>query len=333
MKMAAEKQSWQSYNFPFSGQEHVSQSFIEYGSASVLNIDLDEDGQRLVIHSNQLHDSLFQRRLVAKHPSLPFLEPNQRCSSLPEETLNDYQLGGCLRRDQLNFNASTVHVDNFSADHPDVMYGTIVDLLQEEMSCPPWSTCGNNKHKIDVYFPWKRKDDCCKVCYNIRHASAHRNSNPNQILKHLGATLPDISPTLLDNLLQESNALEISRLHFDAFMGNSLTCHALEEDYQALLMYPSGPGLDILNFSHISHVPLSMVSATKECTSLPFHPVLLKQQFSVQGRIRQIDFSSYSYNNIVIGSRSQYNCTFLQRRPTGSDEGGYVSTMYQCSYQ
>lgn len=324
--MAAENCAWQSYNFPFSEHENVSQSFIDYSNASVLNVDLDEHGQRLSVHSKQSHDSRSQR-LVAKHPSLPFREPSQR-SSVPEETVNDYQLRGRLRRDQLNRDTSTVHVDNFSVDHTDVMYGTVAGLLQEEINCPPWSTCANIRHAGDFCLPWKRKDKFCQLCSNIRQASVQQDSNPSQVLKHLGAALPDIPPSLLENLLQESIALQIPRFHFDTLMGNSLACHTLE--HQAFLMYPSGAGLDILNFSQISPFPESV---DERSIPLSCEPVLSKQQFSIQGQIRQIDFSCYCRNNIVVGSRSQYSCSFFQSCPYGSREGDSVSTSNLSAYK
>lgn len=321
--MAAGKRVWQNYNFPFSDQENVSQSFMDYSSASVLNIGLDEHEKRLVIDSKQSHDSQLQR-LVAKHPSLPFLEPNQRSSFVPEETLNNYQLSGFLRRKQLNFDISTAHVDNFSAYHPDIMYSTATDLLQEEMNCFPWSTCGNMRHKIDVYRPWQRKEGYCKLCSNFRKASMFQDSKPSQVMKHLGTALPDVCPSLLESLLKESTALEIPRFHFDTFLGNSLSCHTLQTDGKALLVYPSGAGLDILNSSCITQ---SQESVDEESTSLPFEPILSEQQFSIRGQIRQIDCSSYSHNNVVVGTRSQYNCSFFQSCPNISKERNSVSSL------
>lgn len=207
-------------------------------------------------------------------------------------------------------------MDTFSADHPDIMYGTAADLLKEEMNRPPFSTCSNNKNKVDFYFPWKRREDCCKLCSKIRYASLNKESNPGQMLKQLGTTLPDISPRLLENLLQESNALDTCRLHFDTFLGNSLSCYALDTEQQALLLFPSGPGLDVLNFTH---VPCSTEQNTH------FHPLLSKQQFAIHGQIRQIDFSSYSHKNVVAGIRSQYNCAFFQSCPSISNKDNSVS--------
>ena len=293
----------QSYNFPFSHQENVSQSFIDYSSASVSNIDLDEDDRTLVIYSKKSHNSRRQR-LVARHPSLPFL---------PVETVNDYHFNGFLHRYELNCDIPSValsHVDNFSAYHPDIMYGTAVDLLQEKMNVPPWSTCMNMRR--DPSLPWKQKTVNCKLSSKVRQASLRENDDLFKAIEYLGKTVPDISPSLLQNLLQESITLESSTLHFDTLMGNSLACHASKTDNQAVLMYPSGAGLDILNFSNILQFSESADNDGTSSSSSS-EPIVSMQQFSIQGQIRQIDFSSHSGNNMVIGTRSQYSCSFFQR--------------------
>lgn len=312
--MAARKHGFQGYNFPFCGEENVSQSFVDYGSPSMLNIDLDEHGKKLVIHSKQCHSSEFQR-LTANQLSLPFLEPNQRSLSIPEETLFDYQLRGRSYRGHKRFEKCSVHVNNFSADHPDIMYSTVAELVQDDMNCYPWNTC--DMLKSNSFLPWKRKESSCKLCSNFRQSYTNQNSNCARVVKYLASALPDLSPVLLYNLFQESHALEIPRFHYDTFLGNCLACYTLETDHQGLLMYPGGPGLDVLNFSHISQ---SVEFEGAEISNLsPLQPVLLKQQFAVQGRIRQIDFAAYSHNNIIVGVRSQYHCSFFQSLPSASE--------------
>lgn len=332
VKMASDEPShvcrscWQSYNFPFSGQENVSQSFIDYSSASVLNIDLDDHDESLIIHSKKLHNSRPQR-LVAKHQSLPFLGPNiSPSSSLPETTMNDRHLSDFLHSGEFNPYSPTEHVHNFSICHPDIMYRTAHDLLREEVNCYPWNSCRNLRYGVDLSKPWNHKETYCQMCRNLLKARKYQdNNNYLQVLKHLGTTLPDISPSLLENLLQESISLETSQLHFDTFMGNSLACQVLDGSQQALLMYPSGAGLDTLNFSNILQF-----SGDFDSTSLPSEPVLSNQQFSLQGQIRQIDFSSFSGNNIAVGTRSQYNCSFFKSYSNDSSKGNLVSR-YSCS--
>lgn len=315
--MAAKKLTLQGYNFPFCGEENVSQSFVDYGSPSMLNIDLDELGKKLVTHSRQSHDSQLQR-LAANQLSLPLLEPNERSLWIPEETLFDYQSSGRAYKNQELFEKFSMHVDNFSADQPDIMYSTIAELVQDDMNAYPWNTC--TMLKLNSFLPWKRKETSCRLCSNFRQAFADKNSNNARVIKDLASALPDLSPVLLYDLFQESHALEISRLHYDTFLGNCLACYPLETDHKGLLMYPSGPGLDILNFSHISQ---SVDNGSAEVSSLsPLRPLLSKQQFAVQGRIRQIDFASYSHNNIIVGMRSQYHCSFFQSYPSASGEEG-----------
>lgn len=324
--MAAKKLALQGYNFPFCGEENVSQSFVDYGSPSMLNIDLDELGEKLITHSRQSHDSQLHR-LAANQLSLPFLEPNERSLWIPEETLFDYQSSARSYKGQKRFEKRSIHVDNFSADQPDIMYSTIAELVQDDMNFYPWNTC--NMLKLNSFLPWKLKETSCKFCSNLRQAFANKNSNNAQVIKDLASALPDLSPALLYDLFQESYALEIPRLHYDTFLGNCLACYPLETDHKGLLMYPSGPGLDILNFSHI---PQSVDNESAEISSLsPLKPVLSKQQFAVQGRIRQIDFASYSHNNIIVGMRSQYHCSFFQSYPSASaEEGETVSKSTDC---
>lgn len=317
----------QSYNFPFSHQENVSQSFIDYSSASVSNIDLDEGDRTLVIYSKKSHNSQRQR-LVARHQSLPYL---------PVEIVNDYHLNGFLHRYELNCDIPSVvlsHVDNFSAYHPDIMYGTVVDLLHEDMNVPPWSICMNIRRDRDPSMPWKQKTVNCKLCSKVRQVSLRENDDLFKAIKYLGKTVPDISPLLLENLLQESITLESSRLHFDTFMGNSLACHASKADNQAVLMYPSGAGFDILNFSNILQFSESADNdGTSSSSPSSSKPIVSMQQFSIQGQIRQIDFSSHSGNNMVIGTRSQYSCSFFQSCSTDSTDGSLVSRMVQLSHR
>lgn len=316
--MAASKHEFQGYNFPFSGQENVSQSFVDYGSPSMLNIHLEEHGKKLFLHSKQSHDSQLQR-LVANQVCLPFLEPNQRSSIVPEETLNDYQLSGHLCRDRISFEKANVHVDNFSTDHPEIMYSTISDLVQNDLNCLPWDTCDTLKSNSSL--PWKGKETKCKLCYSFRRAYNNQKSNPARVMTHLASALSDISPVLLYDLFQESHALEAPRFHYDTFLGNCLSCHSLETGHQGLLMYPSGPGLDVLNFSHVSQYSGFMEFEGTESNSTPFKPVLSNQQFAVHGQIRQIDMAIYSQSNIIVGVRSQYNCSFFQSNTTACREG------------
>ena len=322
-KMAAWSHALPGYNFPFCGEENVSQSFVDYGSPSILNIDMEDQGQKPLIYSNQSYDSQLQR-LAANQPSLPFLVPNQRSSSIPEETLDDYQFRRRSYKEQISVEKCGVHVENFSADRPDIMFSSIAELVHDDRNCHPWKTC--DLFKSNSSLPWKQRETSCKLCSNFCQACKSQNSNAARVVKHLSSALPDISPVLLYNLFQESHTLEIPRFQYDTFLGNGLACKSLGTDHQGLLMYPSGPGLDVFNFSYISQCSESTDFENAERNSSPLKPELSKQQFVVQGRIRQIDFASYSRSNIIVGIRSQYHCSFFQSCPSASGEGDKVST-------
>ena len=318
--MAAKRHCWQSFNFPFSEQEIVSHSFLDYSSSSLSNIDLDEDGKTVVIYPKKSHNS--RLRLEANHPSLPLLTPNSPSCSLSLKTMVDSNL-----RDDAVSEISSNHLSNFSTYHPDVMYGTVSGLLQEELSCYPWAICGNIRPSIDLYSPWNRKEAYCKMCSKLSKASQRRKGSGTQaILQQLKTSLSDISPSLLDDLLQESITSELSQFHFDLLMGNSLACHSLDAEQQAILIYPSGSGLDVLNFAKISQFAKATgLDDTLFCAN----PILTRQQFTLQGGIKQIDFSSHSSEDIVVGIRSQYNCSFFQSYPNynSSTDGNLVSSI------
>ena len=316
--MAAWCNNFQVFNFPFSDEENVSQSFVDYGSPSMLNIDMEDQAQKLLFHSNQSDSSQLQRRLATNQPSLPFLEPNQRSSSVPEETFDDFTVGKC-----------GVNVENFSADHPDIMYSSVSELVHDDMNCHSWKTC--DLFKSISSLPWKQEEtlcsrSSCKLCSCFRHACQSQNSNAARVIKHLTSALPDISPEFLYDIFQESHALEIPRFQYDNFLGNSLACTSLETDHQGLLMYPSGFGLEVFNFSCISQCCEFTDFETEEYSLPPLKPELSKQQFIVQDRIKQIDFASYSHSSILVGIRSQYHCSFFQSCPSASGEGDKVST-------
>ena len=325
--MAAWCNALQGYNFPFCGEENVSQSFVDYGSPSMLNIDMEDQGQKLLFHSSQSDDSRLQR-LAAKQPSLPFLEPNQHSSSVPEENLNDYQFLRRSFKEQTSVEKCGMDVENFSADRPDIMYASVAELVHDDMNCRVWKTC--DLFKFNSSLPWKQKEtscrSSCKLCSNFCQARKNQNSNAAQVVKHLTSALPDISPVLLYNLFQESHALEIPRFQYDTFLGNGLACKSLGTDHQGLLMYPSGSGLEVFNFSSISQCFESIDFENAEYNSSSFKPQLSKQQFVVQDRIRQVDFASYSCSNIIVGIRSHYHCSFFQSCPSASGEGDKVST-------
>ena len=318
--MAAGKREFQGYNFPFSGQENVSQWFVDYGSPSMLNLHLEEHGKELVIYSNRSHDSQIQQ-LVATQTSLPFLDPNQHSPAIKGESFTDYELSVRSHENWFSLEKANIHVENFAADHPGVMYSTLTNLAQNELKRSPWGTCG--ALKSNFFLPWKVKEAWCRceLCCYFRQGFANRKSNAARVMKDLESALPDISPFLLYDLFQESNALETTRFQYDTFLGNCLSCHPLETNNQGLLMYPSGRGLDVLNLLHISMDPTHLMFERKESGAASLTSVLSKQQFAIHGQIRQTDFSAYNQSDIIVGVRSQYNCSFFQSNLSTYREG------------
>ncbi|XP_022791777.1 uncharacterized protein LOC111331015 [Stylophora pistillata] len=286
----------------------------------MLNLHLEEHGKELVSYSNRSHDLQIQQ-LVATQTSLPFLDLNQRSSAIIEQTFTDHELSARLYKDWVSLGKANVHVENFSADHPGIMYSTVTNLAQTDLKGSSWGTCG--ALKSNFFMPRKGKEALCrcKLCYNFREGYANRKSNAARVMKDMESALSDIPPFLLYDLFQESNALETTRFQYDTFLGNCLSCHSSETNDQGLLMYPSGPGLDVLNLLLISVDPTNPLFEGKEIGSASFTSVLSKQQFAIHGQIRQTDFSTYSQSDIIVGVRSQYNCSFFQSSPSACRDG------------
>ena len=120
-------------------------------------------------------------------------------------------------------------------------------------------------------------------------------------MQQLKRTLSEISPSLLDDFLQESITSELSQFHFDLFMGNSLAGHSLNAEQQAILLYPSGSGMHVFNFAKMSQFAKA---ADLDDTLFSANPMLSRQQFALQGAIKQIDISSHSSVDVVVGIRS-----------------------------
>ena len=133
------------------------------------------------------------------------------------------------------------------------MYGTVSGLLHEELRFYPWGICANIRPSVDLYLPWNRRVTHCKMCSKLSKAAQRRKgSGTHAIMQQLKTTLSDISPSLLDDLLQESITSDISQFHFDLCMGNCLACHSFNAEQPAILLYHSGSGLDVFKFAKIS---------------------------------------------------------------------------------
>ena len=190
----------------------------------------------------------------------------------------------CNSRHDVVSDISPIHLSNFSSCHPDVMYGTVSGLLQEELSCYPWGICANIRPSMDLYLPWNRRETHCNQCSKLcKAAQGRKGSGTHAIMQQLKRTLSEISPSLLDDFLQESITSELSQFHFDLFMGNSLAGHSLNAEQQAILLYPSGSGLDVFNFAKMSQFARA---AGLDDTLFSANPLLSRQQFALQGAIK-----------------------------------------------
>ena len=129
--------------------------------------------------------------------------------------------------------------------------------------------------------------------------------------------LSDIPSGLLYDLLNESYEKKIAEWHYNSLQGNGLACVSFERRGNGapaccILCYPSGCNLDELNTAYLTESGSS--DETHETTDTVISPRLScvsSQKFKLQGRLNQLDSSVYPSSQVLVGARTQYQCSFL----------------------
>ena len=282
-----------SFNFPYSANGEVNESFVDYGSSSALNLDVDIAGN-VIFQAKQPYRIQKQAwRVISRQPSTPILPPNEQCS-IADETLADFERAE-PRKTTTN---SSKHVCNFSSDFSEVMHGTMAQLLREQLNVTPWNSCPKLTTES-----LSSKDffghDCllCKDQWKCKPPTP-KQSESLAFKENLSTALVDVPAQLLEGLLKESYEQRIEQLKFDTLQGNVLA-YALRGDSQGVLVYPSGPVMEVLNVSSCNCSEEKVVIA----------PI---QQFALNGSVKQVVCESAVQDQLLVAARGQYHCTFFQ---------------------
>ena len=317
-EMARDCTSFPSFNYPSSS--NASQSFLEYGNTALVNLDADEqDG------STHVHSARGRRRskfhLVSRQPSIPFLKPNN-CSSVLDVDQIKYEVEGLklqwnpFRNDRkIVFSEARNHVRNIFRDHPEIMYGCTAKILQDEF------LDSNSKFVICDTQPWSNTKDVvksgkhyqlCRFCRTLGMPEKHINSSLS-LPQKLHCGLSEIPTELLYDLVHESYEQKIIDCYYNSLQGNNLVCVKFEKSVDGpsacLMCYPSGSNLDELNTGYLTEI-----SNSNECDSAVLLPPLSyvsSQHFQLLGRLNQLDCCTFTPNQVMLGARTQYQCSFL----------------------
>ena len=323
---AGEKSHFSSFNFP--SISNSNQSFLEYGNTALLNLDVDEKSGKIRAHSGR-ENRRGKFQLVAKQPSLPFLSPNNR-SCIPDiDQIKIYEVEdpaniGWKRYTKEKHAASKArqHVQHLFSDHPEKMFACTAELLQNELVDSGFHTCYSHSND-DVMKFVERNDERhkmqCRLCRNLAMYRTKKLSfHSKNFLGTLHEGLADIPVSLVIELLNESYEQKMNDLYYNSLQGNNLACLPLVNSARAngesssLLCYPSGPNLEVLNTCILTDIDNSReTDAAIDTVGSPCLSIASSQQFQLQGRLNQLDCAFYTPDQVLIGARTQYQCSFL----------------------
>ncbi|XP_001635955.2 uncharacterized protein LOC5515855 [Nematostella vectensis] len=284
---SAYKQSneFPSYYFPFYRDGQQEQSFIEYGSSSSHNLNVN-GRSGLILESKHRRNG--GRYYTALHATIPLMQPCQTshlCKSYPEVEIK-------LNHRQDDFRSTlATQICNFAQDYPDIQF-TIAGALQDEF-----------------------KND------NLQMYSTIFKSSKQEQVNELSEALSDIPSEVLFDLLNESvNEQKNEKFYFDILQGNTLSYCSNWDPNTGVLFYPNGPTLETLNMSYVSFDKHDLNSNSCNSNQL-WKPSLRSSSkaFDVSGTIRQVNAVSI-WNRIFVGTRSRYSCCMFEvSRPSDED--------------
>ncbi|XP_031571801.1 uncharacterized protein LOC116305938 isoform X2 [Actinia tenebrosa] len=132
--MEMEGDPFPSFNHPFYPDGGHQQTFIDYGSVSTLNIDIDNDGRVVTTSKHRHYDKESDgTRLVEAHLTLPLFAP---CKNVFTDKVFPEQR---CRIHNSNFKQSLLEqTSDFYKNHPDIAFQSSVEFVGEELHCKPW---------------------------------------------------------------------------------------------------------------------------------------------------------------------------------------------------
>ncbi|XP_031571800.1 uncharacterized protein LOC116305938 isoform X1 [Actinia tenebrosa] len=320
--MEMEGDPFPSFNHPFYPDGGHQQTFIDYGSVSTLNIDIDNDGRVVTTSKHRHYDKESDgTRLVEAHLTLPLFAP---CKNVFTDKVFPEQR---CRIHNSNFKQSLLEqTSDFYKNHPDIAFQSSVEFVGEELHCKPWDPkCFYYSKTIQMVHMTKRQhlnpnnflDRFCDlfVTFPLSKDLGLMLDKRYALPRGLCEAFHDIPPQLLFDLLNESvEQRKNEKLYFDILQGNTLAyCNMpdSESGQDIVLFYPSGPCLEVLNSSIVRLKDTGTLS--DKSRKLYRKPALLtcSKNEDGKGTIRQISAVSYEHGNTFVATRSQYGCTFF----------------------
>ena len=285
---------FQMFNFPFEVDGDVNESYLDYGSSADLNLDVDDAGN--LIFQAKLPYRIDKPRwsVRAKQPCIPCLPPNQR-ALIPDEPI-EYS-----RR---KASVPVKHSLSVYSDFPEVMFGSCVELIHKELDGDDdlWNCCPRlsvESTSLSDFF-----DHECIMCsfkvQNYVEPHSCMKMRRKYWLENLSSTIADIPPDLVEGLLRESYEEKLEQCKYDTTQGNVLACSGAGSGNDGVVVYPGGPLLEVLNVSRFT------------CTADEGLDLELKQQFAINGSIKQVVCASVVPGQLLAAARSQYHVTFFQ---------------------
>lgn len=327
-----------SFNHPFYPDGGHQQTFIDYGSVSTLNIGIDDGGRVATTSRHRHYDTEIQdARLVGAQLTLPLLAPCKNVftgKDLPEQRYKSR-----LRRRE--FQRSLVEqVKDFCKENPHIAFQSSIEFVEEELNCKPWEPqccC----FKEVAYWPHQKRikghlnpdNTLNKFCDVFTTLPLSNDLGLQKYLRNydlprgMSEAFHDIPPRLLFDLLNESvEQQKDEKLHFDILQGNALAyCNMPDsKSGDGILLYPSGPCLEVLNASVVRLKDTG--NASDETRKLYGKPALspCSKNADVKGQIRQTSAVSYDDGDTFVATRSQYSCSFFSATTSTTNDSPEV---------
>ncbi|XP_071794389.1 uncharacterized protein [Asterias amurensis] len=290
------------FHFPcqsFPNKERVKLP-AGYGCFNATNIDLTDKGRKGQRFTFQYHHGDVRERgsLVAKEPTVPLFMPND-CSSVPLQTLQD--LGRVKVIDKFNVieDRAVEQVTYFYRKFPKLAWGSALEFLGDS-----YQDRFDYKHTRTEKF--RRRQKAAPV---LSLSKMKSEANLPKLLDRLDSSIYDVNPNMLLSLLKEEFQDNMEKQYIDQdFYGGCLAYQNLppSSGHEGLLLYPSGPTLEVLN---VQALPLQR---------LPIYSTLEfpKSSFAVSAPLRQIEAVGFPYReSIMAGIRTNYTCCMLNLTP------------------
>lgn len=207
-----------SFNFPYTAEADLRQSFCAYGSTGPLFVYQDEEENTIRCVTQKTGNTASTRvRLTARKPTLPLKPPNKVCQRFTFEK-NDLEL---------EWNCKNHYMNNLSKDHGDIVQESLAKIVHEEVMQRNWKPC-----------------------------NAYQTKNTASFLGNFFDDISDIPLEMLDDLFQET-FVEENFEWTGKYFGNCVAhqVNSISGDPVVILAHPSGDIMDKLSLSSVQFHP------------------------------------------------------------------------------